>query len=103
MTFQIFEYSLPQIGTTNRNDSSAQYFDTGKTFTITEDDVRIVSMEYYKALRQLDDCLLIAVMLKKIFHFEKWLYGWELVWNTKYIDGYTISSECKCFHFKRVM
>lgn len=108
MTFRIFEYDLPKTigkgGTIHESNEDAAYHDSGKEFTISEEEGRaaLSALGYSEQQIQGEDLFSATtiphVMMGKLFGFP----AWPMYWTDKY-EGYIGSPSYKVWHLKRVV
>lgn len=118
MRFRVFEYESGPLNETVPGDNNrisnmnAKYFDTGKEFTIVEDDdLKKFNARWFDDPRRPFNIYSIPfIMLKKVYGFDgNFAEGWSLCWSRlpggteNYTEGYIGSVHNKVWHIKRVL
>ena len=110
MRFRIFAYDLPKNvgkgGTIHQSNEDSEYHDTGKEFTISEDEAKTVLKEMGYRDQDIQGMELYSpntiprVMMKKMYGFTS---AWPMYWTLKEYEGYIGSPAYKVWHLKRVL
>lgn len=95
MIFRIYEYKR------NNKFSAPKYYDTGKEFSITEQEiVPKFGLTFEEAIKR--PYTLAYIMLPKIYEFSTRL-EWPMVWTVPNKEGYIGYDDNPIWHIKRVL
>lgn len=111
--FRLYEYDLPKTvgkgGTICESNEDALYHDTGKVFSVSEEEASLAYREIYGTNLAGADTItnmyvIPRVMLSKVYGFSgNFVHGWSLNWTTPNEEGYIGAKNAKYWHIKKVV